>query len=182
MLYNTLFILSYFYCLCVLICRIASLKMLERFHLCILNQSCVCVGLAETCRTPTRVPPSVLFHFPSLRWKQWKQNWTIFFHVLTPQYVKAFHSIRKANSCNPCTLLHACPELTYSILISHNKEVTSSPHTIVKLPVATKQKKFLYPVNLRESCAVYLEKSVGISRQLGLNFVLHLDWKTTGRV
>lgn len=40
------------------------------------------------------------------------------------------------------------------ILISHNKEVTFSPHNIVKLPVATKQKKFLYPVNMGNSCTV----------------------------
>lgn len=60
MFHNTLFVFSYFCCLCVFICRIIPLKMLLLYLLCMLNVSRVCVDLAETCRTLTMVPPAVV--------------------------------------------------------------------------------------------------------------------------
>lgn len=115
MLYNTLFILSYYYCLYVLICRIVSLKMLKRFHLCILNVSVFVWALQK--HAGHRPESRPLSFFTSLLCAENSKNrigqcFSMFLRLIS-SYVKAFHLICKANSCNPCTLMHACPELTY---------------------------------------------------------------------
>lgn len=120
--------------------------MLKSCHLSILS-CCVCVDSAETYWKLTRVPSSVLFHFPSLRW-QWKTE----LHNVLPCYCRLIiHLNNKAcltqcNSIRPTFVLQSkCMHYlqAVSILTGHNKEASLSSHTIllkefVKLPVATK--------------------------------------------